>query len=100
MSTNTDSGQPDPDEVREYERERMSGEARSSTPLDDLLARYQRTAHDALVPANIVVVGNAGVGKSTLINALFRERVADVGVGRPVPDTIRRYDVPGLPIRI
>jgi uncharacterized protein (DUF697 family) len=97
MPSNTDPD-PDPDEVRDYAR--TSQEKQSSISLDDLLARYQRDAREALSPANIAVVGNAGVGKSTLINSLFRERVADVGVGRPVTDTIRRYDVPGLPICI
>ena len=33
---------------------------------------------------NIIVVGKSGVGKSTLINSVFREDLADTGIGRPV----------------
>ena len=34
--------------------------------------------------ANIIIAGKSGVGKSTLINAVFREPMAQTGVGRPV----------------
>ena len=31
---------------------------------------------------NIIVVGKSGVGKSTLINSLFRDKIAETGLGR------------------
>ena len=31
---------------------------------------------------NIIVAGKTGVGKSTLINAVFREKLAETGMGR------------------
>ena len=55
---------------------------------------------------NIIVVGKSGVGKSTLINSLFRGNFADTGLGRPVTSEIRKkvkkdyplaiYDTPGF----
>ena len=55
---------------------------------------------------NIVVAGKTGAGKSQLINAVFREDVADTGQGFPVTQYIRKitksdvplviYDTPGL----
>jgi predicted GTPase len=51
-------------------------------------------------PVNIMIAGQAGVGKSTLINAVLRKPVADVGVGEPVTAHIRAYSVPGIPITV
>ena len=38
---------------------------------------------------NIIVIGKSGVGKSTLINSLFRGDFADTGLGRPVTQLLR-----------
>jgi len=40
---------------------------------------------------NILVCGGTGVGKSSLINYIFNEQVAEVGNGAPVTSEIRRY---------
>ncbi|MCC3668899.1 GTPase RsgA [Terrisporobacter mayombei] len=39
---------------------------------------------------NIIVVGKSGVGKSTLINSLFRRNFAETGLGRPATSEIRK----------
>jgi uncharacterized protein (DUF697 family) len=49
---------------------------------------------------NILVAGKSGVGKSTLVNAVFGGNVAQTGLGRPVTHDITWYDPPGLPIRL
>ncbi len=49
---------------------------------------------------NIMVLGKSGVGKSTLINSVFRENLADTGIGRPVTQEIRCYTKQGLPLKI
>lgn len=55
---------------------------------------------------NIIVVGKSGVGKSTLINSLFKGNLAETGLGKPVTSEIRKkvkkdyplaiYDTPGF----
>jgi predicted GTPase len=50
-----------------------------------------------LNPVNILLIGKSGVGKSTLINSVFREKIADTGIGKPVTkhlQQIKRDDVP------
>jgi uncharacterized protein (DUF697 family)/GTP-binding protein EngB required for normal cell division len=48
----------------------------------------------------ILIAGKTGVGKSTLVNAVFGEKVATTGTGRPVTNEIRWYEPPGLPVRL
>ena len=50
--------------------------------------------------ANLMVIGKTGVGKSTLINSVFREDLADTGIGMPVTKHIRRITKTGVPITI
>lgn len=49
---------------------------------------------------NIIVAGKTGVGKSTLINQVFREKLADTGVGKPVTTHMRKYTKQGVPLTI
>lgn len=49
---------------------------------------------------NVVIVGKTGVGKSTLINSVFRENLAETGIGRPVTKHMRKISKKGMPINI
>jgi uncharacterized protein (DUF697 family)/predicted GTPase len=50
--------------------------------------------------ATILIAGRSGVGKSTLINAVFQGQLAETGHGRPVTMEIREYTKPGMPISL
>ncbi len=55
--------------------------------IDDIMNRIQDLATriiERLEPVNIIVVGQTGVGKSTLINSIFDKDVAEASSGRPV----------------
>src|SRR5215469_4881792 len=62
--------------------------------LDDLVARVLANYEDALKELgrfNLIVLGDAGAGKSTLINEFFGIDLAETGIGRPVTRHIQRY---------
>lgn len=50
--------------------------------------------------ANIIIAGKTGVGKSTLINSVFNEKIADVGIGKPVTDHLKEYNKSDMPITL
>ncbi|MHB1339884.1 MAG: GTPase [Bellilinea sp.] len=49
---------------------------------------------------NIMLSGITGVGKSTLVNAVFGEDLAKTGVGAPVTQNIAVYEKDGVPLRV
>jgi uncharacterized protein (DUF697 family)/GTP-binding protein EngB required for normal cell division len=60
----------------------------------------RRREAEELGHANILITGQTGVGKSTLVNAIFRTELAQEGVGRPVTQRVQRHDAPGVPVTI
>lgn len=52
----------------------------------------------SMPPVNILVAGKTGVGKSTLINAVFRENLAQTGIGKPITKHLERITKDGIPI--
>ncbi len=57
-------------------------------------------AGKTLKTLNIIVAGKTGVGKSTLINAVFRENLAETGIGEPVTDHMRKISKKNIPLTI
>jgi uncharacterized protein (DUF697 family)/GTP-binding protein EngB required for normal cell division len=57
---------------------------------------WRKTNHHA----NILIAGKTGVGKSTIINTVFREELAKTGSGKPVTQGIEEISKPGVPITI
>ena len=49
---------------------------------------------------NIIIAGKTGVGKSTLINAAFRDNLAETGMGMPVTQSSKIIESEGMPLRI
>jgi predicted GTPase len=49
---------------------------------------------------NIIIAGATGVGKSTLINAVFQGNLADTGIGKPVTLETKEKTKEGIPISI
>jgi predicted GTPase len=49
---------------------------------------------------NLLVAGKTGVGKSTLINAVFQGNFASTGQGRPATRNTRRIKKKGVPLYI
>ena len=43
-------------------------------------------------PANIIIAGKTGVGKSTLLNAVFKEKLAETDIGHPVTSKSEKYE--------
>ncbi len=71
--------------------------------LDDLLKTFSEaylTAEGKMGRFNVLIIGKTGVGKSTLINAVFREPLARIGSGKPVTQDIRRYIKDDFPITV
>lgn len=66
-----------------------------SIPNIDLAAAYQKLSH-----LNIMVCGKNGVGKSTLISAIFTDEKIETGVGLPVTQDITEYTKEGMPLSI
>lgn len=59
-----------------------------------------QSERDGMANLNVMVLGKTGAGKSTLINNLFKEDLADTGIGKPVTDQIQAFTKAGVPLTI
>ena len=66
---------------------------------EDFLKAFQKEMKE-MGHANLIIAGRTGVGKSTLINSAFRKNLAETGIGKPVTDEMRVYEIEGYPLRL
>lgn len=68
---------------------------------EEFFKKFNQNMND-MGHANLVIAGKTGVGKSTLINASFREDVAKTGMGKPITEEgdVKCYEKEGFPLRI
>lgn len=59
-----------------------------------------KAANQEIGTVNILIAGDTGVGKSTLINAVFHGQFATTGQGEPVTMTTRKITKKGYPLAI
>lgn len=80
--------------------EDYTNQERLERDAQELFAQVDSLDSAKLPTANIMVAGITGTGKSTLVNAVFGEDLAETGFGVPVTQNISEYDCSDLPIRI
>ena len=65
----------------------------------DCINAFNNTVRN-LKRLNIIVTGKSGVGKSTLINSIFKDNFAETGIGHPVTQNIRKIEKKDYPLAI
>ena len=69
----------------------------------DLFGQFFKIIDDeekSMQTANLMVIGKTGAGKSTLVNSVFRDNLADTGIGTPVTKHLQRITKNGIPLVI
>lgn len=72
----------------------------SDRTLDQIISESIQNALAQQGHVNILVAGGSGVGKSTLINAVFQGELAETGSGRPVTKSTREITKEGIPLTL
>lgn len=89
-----------PDRIDDFDPKQFATDAVADRDPFEQFTAEEKDAYENLPRVNIMIAGQAGVGKSTLINAVLRKPVARVGVGEPVTKHIKAYSVPDIPITL
>jgi len=79
--------------------DRFISEVNLGSLADEFTKKYAEKV-ESMGQVNIIVAGRTGVGKSSLINAAFRENIAETGMGDPVTSSIRLIEKAGVPVKI
>lgn len=82
--------------IKELLKQTLANSEQVSELTSDKLAEFKEVASRC----NILIIGKTGVGKSTLINAVFREKLAETGEGKSVTKYIKKYSVKNCPITV
>ncbi|WP_440897465.1 YcjF family protein [Amphibacillus sp. Q70] len=67
--------------------------------LEDILEELEADFKNMVKP-NILIAGKTGVGKSTLINSIFRENLAQTGTGMPVTQHLKKISKDSVPVNL
>ncbi|MEU8657353.1 GTPase [Actinoplanes philippinensis] len=67
---------------------------------EDVFVREVRRILGGAAHLNLIMAGKLGTGKSTLLNGIFGEDLAETGVGASVTTIIKRHTRPGSPIAV
>jgi uncharacterized protein (DUF697 family) len=67
---------------------------------EELFSRERQRELEELGQANILIIGQTGAGKSTLVNAVFRKPLAKAGAGKPVTKVNQRFEDPSVPVTL
>jgi small GTP-binding protein len=68
--------------------------------IDDIIKDAIQKATTERGNISILIAGRSGVGKSTLINAVFQQKMAETGQGKPVTQNTREITKEGVPLTI
>lgn len=72
----------------------------TSEDIQDIIKQSINDAVKGMGKVTILVAGKTGVGKSTLINSIFRGNLSETGSGRPVTQRIIEISKPNHPLTI
>lgn len=67
--------------------------------LENLIEELESDFNQMIKP-NIMIAGKTGVGKSTLINAIFREKLAETGTGQPITKHLKKIEKASVPVNL
>src|SRR5437588_436601 len=66
----------------------------------DFVQKWVNFAFQQRGRLNIIIIGDTGVGKSTLINAVFEGELAETGDGRSVTPEITEISKENIPVSV
>ncbi|MBD2437008.1 GTPase family protein [Nostoc sp. FACHB-110] len=72
----------------------------SNEQLRDTFNKEYESFAKEIGQCNILLLGKTGVGKSTLLNAVFTKQLAITGIGKPITQDIQQYSQPNCPITV